>query len=418
MFERLRRLQFRDVLDALAEPGQVVGDVISLVIPGGSTAYRLQLSAAFFGAVTVALLVAIMRRLDVACTAAIASGLGFAFHQQTWLHAVIPDSRMGSMPVLALSVLVLLLWSETRKAGLLWSGLGCWLLSFAANPSLLCTAPVLVWFVCKAPLRESSGALLAATVTGKALRVGVFLAVTAAGVVVTGEFNALRVYDVLSSEFGLLGFLVLSLGLAHYLWLRPTPQTLLLSLSLAGVVGGLSVSAATGAQQLPVALLFACPIVGHGLSVIVRSRTDRTHAATATAVFLVFPTINLISHRDPIEAARDDHARSVRHARALAALLPDGGAVATFPSTREPLPPLWPLSQSGRLQIVDLPWGYSPYRGHRGKPTDLRSGSDPDTSGVSRIPVRRTPSCPYCDFTERLSGTAGAGNDRRHGREC
>ena len=354
--ERLRRLQFRDVLDALAEPGQVVGDVISLMIPGGSTAYRLQLSAAFFGAVTVALLVAIMRRLDVACTAAIASGLGFAFHQQTWLHAVIPDPRMGSMPVLALSVLVLLLWSETRKAGLLWIGLGCWLLSLAANPSLLCTAPVLVWFVCKAPLRESSGTLLAATVTGKALRVGVFLAVTAAGVVVTGEFNALRVYDVLSSEFGLLGFLVLSLGLAHYLWLRPTPQTLLLSLSLAGVVGGLSVSAATGAQQLPVALLFACPIVGHGLSVIVRSRTDRTHAATATAVFLVFPTINLISHRDPIEEARDDHARSVRHARALAALLPDGGAVATFPSTRKPLPRLWPLSESGRLQIVDLPW--------------------------------------------------------------
>ena len=92
------------------------------------------------------------------------------------------------------------------------------------------------------------------------------------------------------------------------------------------------------------------------MSVIVRSRTDRTHAATAMAVFLVFPTINLISHRDPVEEARDDHARSVLHARALAALLPDGGAVATFPSTREPLPPLWPLSGSDHLQIVDLPW--------------------------------------------------------------
>ena len=355
LVDHLRRLGFRDVLQALAEPGRIVGDLASLVLPGGSTADRLQLSAALLGAFTVALVVAIMRRLDIACTAAIASGLGFAFHQHTWLHAAIPDSRMGSLSVLALSVLVLLLWSETRKTGLLCVGLVCWMLSVAVHPVLLCTAPALAWFV-RAGLRESGGMLLASTVIGRVLRIAFFLAVTAAGVIATAGFDALPVFDLLSSELGLLGLMFLSLGLVRDLWLRPTPRTLFLSLSLGGVVGWMSVSTAADAQQLPVALLLACPIVGHGMSVIVRSRTDRIHVATAAAVFLVYPTINVISHRDPVEDARNNHARSVMHARALAAVLPDGAAITTLPGAPEALPPLWPLSESGRLQIVVLPW--------------------------------------------------------------
>ena len=353
LIDRLQRLQLRDMLNALAEPGRVVGGMISLVFPGGSTD-RLQLAAALFGAVTVAVLVASMRRLDIACTAAIASGLGFAFHQHAWLHAVIPDSRTGSMPLLALSVLALLLWSETRKAGLLWMGIGCWLLSIAAHPLLLSTAPAVTWFVYAVRFGESRGFFLASTLAGTALRVAALLAITSVGVAATGTFDARRAYDLLSSELGLLGFLFLSVGLVHYLWLRPTPRTLLLSLSLASVVGWMSLSAASDAHQFPAALLFACPIIGHGMSVIVRSRADRTHAATATVLLLAFPTVNAISHRNPVDEARDDYARSILYARALAAVLPDGGAIAALPSTRESL--LWQLADSGRLRMVDLPW--------------------------------------------------------------
>ncbi len=357
LIDRLRLLQLRDVLDALAEPGRVIGDLISLAYPGGSTAYPLQLAAAFLGAFTVAVLVAIMRRLEVTYTAAIASALGFAFYRHTWTLAVVPDSRMGSMALLALSVLVLLLWGETRKTRLLGLGLGCWLLSIAVHPLLLCTAPAMAWFVYVNTRQESRRTLLASTHTGTMLLVGVFLAAACVGLLARPDvFDVRRIYELLASEFGLLGFAFLSAGLIHHLWLRPTPQTLLLSLSFAGVVGWMSTSGSADAQHMPAALLLACPIVGHGMSVIARSRTDRSHAATATAILLAFPTVNAVLHRGAVDEARDDNARRVLYARALTAILPDGGAIAALPRAREPLPPLWPLSESGRLQIVDLPW--------------------------------------------------------------
>ena len=118
----------------------------------------------------------------------------------------------------------------------------------------------------------------------------------------------------------------------------------------------MSTSGSTDAQHITAVLLFACPIVGHGMSVVARSRTDRPHAATATAVLLAFPAINAVSHRSTVDEARDDNARRVLYARALTAVLPDGGAIAALPRAGEPLPPLWPLSESVLLRIVDLPW--------------------------------------------------------------
>lgn len=357
LVDRLERLQLQDVLDGLAEPGRVVGDLVSLAYPGGSTAYPLQLAAAFLGAATVALLVAIMRRLDVARTAAIASGLGFAFHESTWSQAAVPDARMGALALPALSVLAVLVWYEHRKTTLLWLGLGCWLLSIAAHPLLLCTSPAMAWFVYSAMRRESRGTILASTHKGKMLLIGVFLAAAGVGLAARPDvFDLRRIYDLFAWEYGLLGFAFLSTGLIHHLWLRPTHRTFLLSLGLAGMIGWMPTSGATGVQHIPAILLFACPIVGHGMSVIIRSRTDRLHNVTATAVLLAFPAVNAVSHHSAIDEARDDNARRVVYARALTAVLPDGGAIAALPPAREPFPPLWPLSESVRLRIVDLPW--------------------------------------------------------------
>ncbi|MCY4633886.1 MAG: DUF2723 domain-containing protein [Acidobacteria bacterium] len=357
LVDRLQGLQLRDVLDGLAEPGRVVGDLISLAYPGGSTAYPLQIAAAFFGAATVALLVAIMRHLDIARTAAIASGLGFAFHRHTWSLAVVPDARMGSMALPALSVLVLLLWNETRKTRLLWLGLGCWLLSIAAHPLLLCTTPATAWLVYATTRQESRGNIPATAHAGRMLLIGVLLAAAGVGLAARPDVFDLRpLYDLLASEFGLLGFAFLVAGLIHHLRLRPTPRTLLLSLSLAAIVGWMSTSGSTDAQHIAAVLLFACPLVGYGMSVIARSRTDRPHTVTATAVLLAFPAVNAVSHDGAVDEARDDNARRVVYARALTAVLPDGGAIAALPRAREPLPPLWPLSESVRLRIVNLPW--------------------------------------------------------------
>ena len=354
LVDRVRRLQLRDVYGALAAPGRVVGNVVA-ADPGGSMAYRLQLAMAFLGAVTVAVLVAIMRRLDIARTAAIASALGFAFHQHTWSHAVTPDSRMGSMPVLALSVLALLLWGDARRARLLWLALGLWLLSIAAQPSLLCTAPAVAWFVYVLSRREFHRAFPPAA-TGMLL-FGILLAVAGVGLVArAGAFDARRVYDSFSSELGLLGFLFLSVGLINHLWRRQTPQTSLLSLSLAGIAGWLSIAGTPDTQQLQTALLLACPIIGHGMSVVVGSRPGRTHAVSSAAVLLVFPATNVVSHRDTVDEARNGNALNVLYARSLAAVLPDRGAVAVLQGTQEPLPRLWPISPSDGLRIVDLPW--------------------------------------------------------------
>ena len=357
LVDRLGRLQLRDVLDGLAEPGRVVGDLVSLAYPGGSTTYPLQLAAAFFGAATVALLVAIMRRLEATRTAAIASGLGFAFHGHTWSQAVVPDARMGSLALAALSVLTLLLWNENHKTRLLWLGLGCWLLSIAAHPLLLCTTPAMAWFLYSTVRRASRGTIPASTHTGRMLLVGVFLAAAAVGLAARPDvFDLRRIYDRFAWEFGLLGFAFLFTGLIHHLWLQPTRRVFLLSLGLAGMVGWMSTSGSTDVQHIPAILLFACPIVGHGMSVIARSRADRLHNVTATAVLLAFPVVNAVSHHGAIDEARDDNARRVVYARALTAVLPDGGAIAALPPAREPLPPLWPLSESVRLRIVDLPW--------------------------------------------------------------
>lgn len=357
LIDRWRRLQLRDVADTLTEPGRVVGGLVPGLFPHGVTARPQQFAAAFFGAVTVAVLVGIMRRLQVVRIAAVASGLAFAFQQHIWLQAVVPGTRMGAIPLLALSLLVLLLWSEARKPALLWIGIGCWLLSSAAQPWLLCTAPAVAWFTCSASLNEFRRILLRPTARGAVVRVGVLCGAAAVGLVAgTGSFDPVRAYDLLSSEFGLLGFLFLAMGLVHHLLLRPTRQILLLSLSLAGVVGWLTVSAVDDARELPVVLLLASPIVGHGMSIIARSRADRVHAVAATAVLLAFPALTAVSHRNAVDDARGDYTRSFLYARGLAAVLPDGGTVAAFPDTRGPLSLAWAFSESARLPVVELPW--------------------------------------------------------------
>ena len=112
--DRVRQLQLEDVTHAVEQLGVGFGDTVAEVVPFGSVSYRLNLSAALLGAVSVSLLVVVMRHLDLSRTAVTASALGFAFHYLAWSSAVTPSPRMAYVPLLLVSLFTLLRWSQSR----------------------------------------------------------------------------------------------------------------------------------------------------------------------------------------------------------------------------------------------------------------------------------------------------------------
>jgi hypothetical protein len=122
------------VLGVVHHPGYPLYTLLTHVfsyLPVGTLAYRINLFSALWGAVTVGLVVLILRRLGTHAMIAVATALSLAFGGIFWSQAVIAEVYTLNAALVAGMVLALLRWEETRcprafflAVGLLALGLG------------------------------------------------------------------------------------------------------------------------------------------------------------------------------------------------------------------------------------------------------------------------------------------------------
>ncbi len=114
-------------------------------LPIGEPAFRVNLTSAFWGAITLCLLYLIMNLLGIARPARLLAVAAFAVSHTFWAHAVRPEVYTMTLALASLLIWLALEWSQRGGAG--------WLLAFglAVGPALathvliLLYAPALTW---------------------------------------------------------------------------------------------------------------------------------------------------------------------------------------------------------------------------------------------------------------------------------
>ena len=356
--ERVSRLQLEDVLEFITGDGigTITREVAILIIPIGSAAYRLGLAAAFLGALTVSLLVMVMLRLGLGRVAAVASALAFACSYPAWQGATMPDSSMVRAPMLVLVFWLLVSGKDHRSLRMRWvAALALWVLCTVAEPMLLCLAPGVLMFMYFVALdRMPSGHVPVLMAVGSVLTLSLLLAVSGVGVRTwPAAADAVRL-DAFAGEAGLLGLAFL-MAAAFSLWGRPTREELLVSLSCFGAMTWMFFAEAADGRQLKTLLVLTCPVVGYGMSAVLRCRTNRAHVAGARVLAVVLPATTLMANVDGIETLRDDRAHLWTQARDLAEALPENAAVVTVAQMHEPIADLWRVAGANGRHVVRAP---------------------------------------------------------------
>ena len=356
--ERVSRLQLEDVLTFITGDGigTITGEVAILIIPIGSAAYRLGLAAAFLGALTVSLLVTVMLRLGLGRVAAVASALAFACSYPAWQGAMMTDSSMVRAPMLVLVFWLLVSGKDQRSPRMRWvAALALWVLCTIAEPMLLCLAPgVLMFLYFVARDQTASVHVPVLMALGGVLPFSLLLAVSGVGVRTWPAAADTVRLDAFVGETGPLGLAFL-MAAAFSLCGRPTREELLVSLSCFGAMTWMFFAEAVDGRQLTTLLVLTCPVVGYGMSAVLRCRTNRAHAAGARVLAFVLPATTLMANVDATEALRDDRAHSWAQARDLAEALPENAAVVTVAHVHEPIANLWRFAGVNGRRVVHAP---------------------------------------------------------------
>jgi hypothetical protein len=115
-------------------------------VPWGTLAYRMNALSAIFGAITVAIVYLVARRLGagylVATSAALALGLGRSF----WGTAGYAKTYTLNAALVAAGLLALLRWNERRRVGDLYVAAAIFALSIGNHQSVIALVPALVLF--------------------------------------------------------------------------------------------------------------------------------------------------------------------------------------------------------------------------------------------------------------------------------
>jgi tetratricopeptide (TPR) repeat protein len=117
------------------------------LIPVGEVAFRVALLSAFFGALTVTAIAAILLLLSQAWLPAIASSLAFGFLRDQWSQATIAEVYTLNTFFLALCTLLLLLWGERKSWRLFFLFAFTYGLSLTNHHLMLGAAPPFLIFI-------------------------------------------------------------------------------------------------------------------------------------------------------------------------------------------------------------------------------------------------------------------------------
>lgn len=358
LIERVGRLQLEDVVGFIADDGlgTVAGELGLLVVPVGTPAWRLSLAAALLGAATVSLLVAIMLNLGAAPFAAVASALAFAASDPIRVAALTVEPALIRAPLLALALYFLTLRTNRGRPPWPWlAAFTLWGVSAIAEPMLLCVLPGIAAFMYLVERgRSTCGHLTVLTACAGSLLFGWLLAVNGVGIRTwAGAANAAPA-DTLVAQTGLLGLAFLAAAVVHAST-RPTREELLGLVGWLGVMAWVFSAEVVDGRQLSTAFLLTCPVVGLGMSAVVRSRPDRGFARAVCFLCFVLPASNYARAVEPVETLLHAREHWVAHARALADVLPENAALVTTANVREPITGLWRFTGVRGRRVVEVP---------------------------------------------------------------
>jgi len=144
----------------------LMAKLVTLLVPVGDIAYRVNLFSAIMGALALALIYLIGRALGAWRAAALVGPVALGVCQLFWWHAVIAETYNPACAMLSLILLLLVLWRKTGNAWLLfWAGLAGGL-SVGVHYTVLMAGPAALLYLALSArrkvdwLRAAGGTLL------------------------------------------------------------------------------------------------------------------------------------------------------------------------------------------------------------------------------------------------------------------
>jgi hypothetical protein len=139
-------------------------------LPIGSLPYRINLFSALGGALAVALVFLVARRLGCGRAMSLVAALGLAFGQVFWSQAVIAEVYTMHAALVAGVLLGMLEWGRSRRASCFYSGIAALAAGFAHHTTIVALVPAIAtyaWltdrqFVLRLRTLLTTGAILAA----------------------------------------------------------------------------------------------------------------------------------------------------------------------------------------------------------------------------------------------------------------
>ncbi len=132
------------VLGVAHNPGYPVYSLLTHVfsyVPVGSLAYRINLFSALLGALAVAAVFLIGRRLECRTPIALAAALGLAFGRVYWSQAIIAEVYTLNAALVSGMLLAFLLWIATRRSGWYYGSVALLALGFGNHTTIIGFAP-------------------------------------------------------------------------------------------------------------------------------------------------------------------------------------------------------------------------------------------------------------------------------------
>ena len=326
-----------------------------LAVPIGSPPSRLDLMSAFFGALTVALCVLLVRHLGAPRAAAAASALALGFGSTFWAEAVVASPHTPRNALLLGAFLALLHWADARRAALLWVATGLYVLSVADHLPLLSVLPALAFYVFAVKRRATGQQLF--------MVLSLCLAVACSGVARQGFAGPAGVAtrlplmsEVWMAELGLLATALAAVGISRFVK-QQTRESALFVLATLGTASWALGSPPSGPTELLPALLLAWPIVGIGIGRVADACIGRTARLGALGLLLLLlPSLNFVPNHPASRKAKNHQMVQSRYTAALSQALPEQAVIVTADETREPAMRYWRFGTAGAPPVVAIPW--------------------------------------------------------------
>ncbi len=116
-------------------------------LPVGDLAYRVNLLSAVSAAMAAVVVYFIVMRLVDDWVAGASAALSFAFSRALWGQAVVAEVYALNAFLIGAVVLILLVWHQTRRIGLLYLGIGLYALSFGNHMTVVTLIPAVVYWI-------------------------------------------------------------------------------------------------------------------------------------------------------------------------------------------------------------------------------------------------------------------------------